>query len=561
MKEIEIELIISKFQEASTYLQSDLNIAPDITLLTKLNHLPTEGNYSPFQHNSKILNNLNERQSKFLNLLPSLKFLNKVLKDLQLDYNSISEIPNESNISLPFYSKIKRKYLGYYVMEYHNHHHYDDLYSTKILQNEAAMLCKLKTHSNILDIYGLRAEGDLFGVIVEYAELGTLKEMVATYTIPNELKATFTCEIADVMCYLKSLNIVHANLTTESILVTKEFMIKVTGFGWSHETDKALILNDVGMDLNRARFMSPEIFDVKKKVGVETDIYSLGLVLFSLWSQYLPFDYITSVKAMKEVILNGGKENLSLINNLLIKEIEQCWQFEDKDRISCHQLLLEIETLTSIKVNNPVILESVIKPFKRENKHDWEEAKSGIIDLQNISFYDKSIVCDMGSEVIDECLSEAIQQAIELHQQDNKIQAYETFKQLHDAGDKDAYYYYGYYLYWGIENYLKRDQSLGLIKFELAASFGSLDALNQLGIHYMALAKEGDHAYFKVGFQCFYRASCLGHCKALFHLGNCYLKGKGTVKDVVKGIYYLKKAAELGHSIARASLTKLDISF
>jgi len=87
------------------------------------------------------------------------------------------------------------------------------------------------------------------------------------------------------MDYLHNKNIVHRDIKLENILVDTDLNVKMADFGFS--TDKNI--NKLKSYRGTFTYMAPEIKEYNYYDGRETDIFSLGVILFILVVGFFPF--------------------------------------------------------------------------------------------------------------------------------------------------------------------------------------------------------------------------------------------------------------------------------
>ena len=188
--------------------------------------------------------------------------------------------------------------------------------------NREIEILKHISHPNICQLYETYATMHNYYLMMEYVNGGDLFDYISENSFLSEHKACyFFRQLISVMEYLSSLGISHRDIKPENILLNEDrTQIKVIDFGLSNYSDKSELLHS---SCGSPCYASPEMLSGDPYWGLGTDIWSAGVVLYSMLVGGLPFDD-AELKTLYEQI-KGGKffipSTLSLEAIDLLKKI------------------------------------------------------------------------------------------------------------------------------------------------------------------------------------------------------------------------------------------------
>jgi len=169
-----------------------------------------------------------------------------------------------------------------------NSHSLGDVKHMQRFRREIRMHAKLK-HKNIIAFKDIFEEGDVVALVMELLSGCNLKEYV------NHKGALALHELLDIAIAILSAleaahaqGIIHRDLKPSNVFMTDEGDIKLMDFGLAKIGNTAEDITDSGLTVGTYMYMAPEQI-MKKDVGVYTDLYAFGILLFRMATAILPF--------------------------------------------------------------------------------------------------------------------------------------------------------------------------------------------------------------------------------------------------------------------------------
>lgn len=204
--------------------------------------------------------------------------------------------------------------------------------------DEARKLASLE-HSNIVKVYDV-FEADLAAFIVmELVEGESLADLLRAKALEGDWigldqAATFFEQTAEALAHAHQKSIVHRDIKPENILISTLGEAKLTDFGIAKQENKVDgfgASNNVSVDGARTgtfEYMSPEQLS-GKSLDYRTDVFSLGLVAYLLFTRRHPFIHESGLYSIDELILEEGYDPEPVV-----------FYFEDEPHVS--QLIEEM---------------------------------------------------------------------------------------------------------------------------------------------------------------------------------------------------------------------------
>ena len=204
------------------------------------------------------------------------------------------------------------------------------------------------SHKNIIKVTDLIDEGDIVAFVMEHIEGETLKEYLDRKgkLRDEEIKTIFS-QMLEAVGYVHEQNLVHRDIKPSNFMITPKGQIKLLDFGIAKNTDaNSADYTQTGTSQNMGTpmYMSPEQIKSTKDVTLQSDIYSLGVVLWQMVMGKKPYD--TNTSSTYELQNKIVTENLSLTNSSFDSIIAVATAKELNIRFNnCDELKSKLENL------------------------------------------------------------------------------------------------------------------------------------------------------------------------------------------------------------------------
>nr|CDS28812.2 serine:threonine protein kinase MARK2 [Hymenolepis microstoma] len=163
-------------------------------------------------------------------------------------------------------------------------------------------IMKMLDHPNIVKLFEIIANDKVLYLVMEYASGGEVFDFLVTHgkMAEREARAKFR-QIVSAVQYCHQKKVVHRDLKAENLLLDAQMNVKIADFGFSNEfsSDKKL-----DTFCGSPPYAAPELFEGRKYDGPEVDVWSLGVILYTLVSGALPFDG-QNLRELRERVLTG----------------------------------------------------------------------------------------------------------------------------------------------------------------------------------------------------------------------------------------------------------------
>ena len=195
--------------------------------------------------------------------------------------------------------------------------------------NTEAQSAASLTHPNIVSIYDVGTEENVYYIVMELIQGKTLKEIIdEDGVLPWKWSLDIAIQIASALEVAHKNHIVHRDIKPHNIIITEDGVAKVTDFGIAKAVSNSTI-TAFGTTIGSVHYFSPE-HARGGYTDAKSDLYSLGVVMYEMLTGRVPFDADTPVsialKHMQEKPVEPIKLNPSIpysVNKIIMKAMEK----------------------------------------------------------------------------------------------------------------------------------------------------------------------------------------------------------------------------------------------
>jgi len=272
--------------------------------------------------------------------------------------------------------------------------------------NSEAQSAASLTHPNIVSIFDVGNENNLYYIVMELIQGKTLKEIIIEDgALSWKWSTNIAMQIASALQTAHSNGIIHRDIKPHNIIITEDGVAKVTDFGIAKAVSNSTI-TAFGSTIGSVHYFSPEharggFTDAK------SDLYSLGVVMYEMLTAKVPFDADTPVsvalKQVQEEPVEPVKYNKDIpvaINRIILKAMQKD---PNARYLSADDMLIDLDealknpegefvTINVNKIDSPTQRISIVqdedlnKKSNRTNRENKKKKNSKIKKILNNKF-------------------------------------------------------------------------------------------------------------------------------------------------------------------------------
>ncbi|XP_063380255.1 testis-specific serine/threonine-protein kinase 3-like [Cydia fagiglandana] len=204
-------------------------------------------------------------------------------------------------------------------------------YLSKFLPRELDILIRLN-HPHIVAVTDIIQRRSRYYIFQRFAENGDLLNYVTSNgALPENQCRLWMRQISCGLHYIHTLNIAHRDLKCENILITTNYNVKITDFGFARGVrckDRDVLSETFCGSLSYA---APEVLKGIPYLPKLADMWSMGIILYTMLNQALPFHETSARLLYEKQVMRKWRFRSSVVNQLSDECKRQVTQLMDPD--------------------------------------------------------------------------------------------------------------------------------------------------------------------------------------------------------------------------------------
>ena len=203
------------------------------------------------------------------------------------------------------------------------------------IKKEINILKQLR-HKNIIQLYEIMESQSNLYIVMEYCEGKELFDyIIKRKHLPEREACRFFQQIINGVEYLHLMNVTHRDLKPENLLLDSKKRIKISDFGLStiSQNDNSLLQTPCGTP----SYAPPEMLRGDEYNGVESDIWSCGIILYTMLCGNLPCAE-SKEELIYQTLVTHNYDFPSYVSNLAVDLINNMLKVEPNERYTFEQV-------------------------------------------------------------------------------------------------------------------------------------------------------------------------------------------------------------------------------
>ncbi|KAF9969427.1 hypothetical protein BGZ73_008225 [Actinomortierella ambigua] len=201
------------------------------------------------------------------------------------------------------------------------------------IDNEIQMLKRL-TDRHVIQYYAHKRVQDEIYLVTDYAEGGSLQHAIGSKKLKSwNVKQRIAHEIAKGLAFIHYEGVVHRDLKSANVLLTRTLEVKLCDFGLSIVKELSGV-HSPNSRVGTCRWMAPELFHSPHIHTYESDVYALGMVMWEMAAMCtIPFQRMENNLDVATEVQRGRTEIIPRDTPPVYQQlIEHCWSMDPHSR-------------------------------------------------------------------------------------------------------------------------------------------------------------------------------------------------------------------------------------
>ena len=184
------------------------------------------------------------------------------------------------------------------------------------------------SHPNIVQVFDAGEDNGVCFVLLELVDGHSVRVMLQERgrkrALEKDAAVDFAAQIAEALDYAHNRSVVHRSITPDTVLVTRHGIAKLAETGFVQNLEESGIdrPSRPGEQVDALHFSAPEVQSSPRNASPQSDIYSLGAVLFLMLSGHPPFRGGSEMEIMK-MVQQGRHQSLSKLQPSIPDDLVQ----------------------------------------------------------------------------------------------------------------------------------------------------------------------------------------------------------------------------------------------
>lgn len=159
---------------------------------------------------------------------------------------------------------------------------------------EARLIAKIE-HPHILPVYDFGEVDGMPYLVMRYLDWGTLKDFLNKQPLAIKTIDRIFTQLARALGHAHGMGVIHRDIKPSNVLVDQYGNVFLTDFGIAKLVESTTKFTPTGALTGTPAYVSPEQARGESQPDFRTDIYSLGVILYEMFTGRLPFEAETTV--------------------------------------------------------------------------------------------------------------------------------------------------------------------------------------------------------------------------------------------------------------------------